>query len=228
MLSRLPRPLQVVDLGGAADFWRIWGLDASDGLFVTLVNHHRCDTDHVSGGRLPPFMNEIIADATELDAGTLRRYDLVFSNSMLEHLPDEDGRAKLCRNIEASGKPYFIQLPNRYSLVDPHFPHPLVPFFGAYPKPLKALLMARSGLGSGAKCASYAEAMNRLKYYNPLCASELKALFPSGTLVEERTFGMPLSLIIHRGLVSRRVARPLPHEYMDQGRLIDAPLPGAD
>jgi hypothetical protein len=60
--------------------------------------------------------------------------------------------------------------------------------------------VTQSGLGSGAKSASNAEAMERLKYYNPFGVSELKRLFPSGTLVDERTFGIPMSLIVHRAL----------------------------
>jgi hypothetical protein len=220
-IAWLARPAHVIDLGGAADFWRTWGLGEGDGLIVTLVNNHESDTDHVSG-ELPFFMQEISADAAELDARALGRHDLVFSNSMLEHLPDAEGRARLCRNIEASGRPYFIQVPNKYSPIDPHFPHPLVPFFGAYPQPLKALLMTASGLGAGKRSGSYADAVKRLRHYNPLCASDLKRLFPSGTLLKEQTFGLTLSLVIHRGLGYEGARRAPPYDYADDGRLIDS------
>jgi hypothetical protein len=58
-----------------------------------------------------------------------RGYDLIFSNSFFEHLEHRAAQARLAKIIVASGVPYFIQVPNKRSPVDPHFPSPFVPFF---------------------------------------------------------------------------------------------------
>lgn len=200
-IQRLPgKQLSIVDLGGTAAFWPDWRVNEGHQLRITLVNDHHIDKSNIGYDNSIPFISEIVRDATELQLGDLSQFDLIFSNSMLEHIPDPAKRKKLCAMIEESKKPYFIQVPNKYALIDPHFPHPMVPFFARYPRELQAWLLSRHALGSGGRSTSYVDALNRLKSYNPLGPSDLQALFPSGTLLIEKTFGLPLSLIVVRGL----------------------------
>jgi hypothetical protein len=116
----------------------------------------------------------------------LREYDVIFSNSFLEHLEDRRTQARLAGTIVESRVPYFIQVPNKRSPVDPHFPSPLVPFFAMYPEWLRARLLTVGAFGSGGKAPSLARARLRMKFYIPLGDSELSALFPNATLSFER------------------------------------------
>jgi hypothetical protein len=201
-VAALPNPLRIIDLGGSVDFWRQWGIRDSHGFRITLVNPHESDKDHLSHGAIPGFMQEMDRDATLLDEQELREFDLIFSNSMLEHIDHLDARERLCRKIEMSGRPYFIQVPNKYSPIDPHYPHPLVPFFAAYPKPMKARLLTFSGLGCHSGPSTYDRAIQVLRYYNPIGPGELRSLFPSARQTAEKFMGLPLSLIAERGLSS--------------------------
>lgn len=195
-IQHLPKPLAVIDLGGTEALWRRWGIKEQHGLRITLINNHHIDKNNIGNEHLIPFIEELIIDAMELTVLDLLKYDLIFSNSFIEHLEDFRSQKKICSIIESSGKPYFIQIPNKHSLIDPHFPHPLVPFFALYPKPLQAWLLMQYHFGSGSRNATYVEARKRVRFYNPIGVSEIRSLLPSGHLVKESF----LSLIVHRGL----------------------------
>ena len=191
----MPRPLRVVDLGGGAAMWRRWGITAADDLKITLVNPHESDTT----GRVTldglPFINEREADATELTPEDLRAFDLVFSNSMFEHLSSREQQVRLARTIIDSGRPYFVQVPNKASPVDPHFPHPAVPFFAMYPREIQARLLTLHGFGGGRRARSIEDAYDRLGHYFPLGRTDVRRLFPTAQIQTERNLGLPMSLV---------------------------------
>lgn len=195
-LGGIKRPVRVVDLGGTRGMWDRWGFSASDGLLITLANNHEYDRvgrdEKVEDAGY--FMRENV-DIRSLDPSYYERFDLVFSNSMLEHLYDRKHQQLVARSIVACGKPYFIQVPNRNSIVDPHFPHPLVPFFGAWPRSLQARALCLSGLRGGKRMPSVESALKRLENYVPLARSDLTDLFPNARIYTERLAGIPMSLV---------------------------------
>lgn len=194
-IHKLPRPVRVIDLGGSAEMWARWGVTKADRLLITLVNNHHIDKSHL-GERVPGnFISERQMDVMELSKGDLASYDVVFSNSMLEHLSSEEEQIRLAASIADCGQPYFVQVPNKHCIVDPHFPHPLAPFFAAWPRPLQVRMLTLHRLSGGNRCASPEEAMRRLHYYTPLNRHRLRQLFPGATIAIERTFGLPLSLV---------------------------------
>lgn len=194
-IQKLPRPVRIIDLGGSAEMWARWGVTEADRLLITLVNNHHIDKSHL-GERLPGnFVSVCQMDVLKLCKGDLTSYDVVFSNSMLEHLSSVEEQARLAASIIDCGKPYFVQVPNKDCIVDPHFPHLLAPFFAAWPKPLQVRMLTLHHLGSGNRSVSLVDAMRRLHYYTPLNRHSLRQLFPGATIAKERTFGLPLSLV---------------------------------
>jgi hypothetical protein len=197
-IEALPRPLRIIDLGGSAQMWKRWGVTEDDGLHIVLANDHRRDTTHRSEPLAGQFMDTWSVDVLQLPAQTFARYDLVFSNSMLEHLPTPASQARLAAAIMASGKPYFIQVPNKHCIVDPHFPHPLAAYFALWPRPLQAWAHARHALGSSGRAGSLAAARAAIESYHPLARHELAALFPSARVVTEWNLGLPMSIVAMR------------------------------
>ena len=188
-------PLRLIDLGGTADFWENWGLAKQPVLDVTLVNDHHQDKTHEHEVMPLPNIRTVRADVLTLSAADLAQYDVIFSNSLIEHLPSPESQRQLAQAIIDSGRPYFLQTPNKGSPVDPHFPRPYVPFFAAYPRPLQARLLSWSALGSGSAAPSYQAALVRLANYHPLTARGVRRLFPQARIVVERPLGVPMSII---------------------------------
>ena len=187
--------IRLIDLGGTVRFWENWGLGKQPLFDVTLVNNHDLDKDHANDPITLPNIRRLSADVLTLTAADFAEYDVIFSNSLIEHLPGRELQRKLARAIVESGRPYFLQTPNKRSPLDPHFPRPYVPFFATYPRALQARLLSWSALGSGSVAPNYEAALVRLKNYYPLTASDVRQLFPQARIVLERPLGVPMSII---------------------------------
>lgn len=195
-VAGMSRPLRLVDLGGSFEMWRRWGITEADGLDIVLVNNHDYDTSN--RGQRSPLGRELIADVRSLRAADYRDYDVVFSNSMLEHLYTREAQAAVAAEVMASGKPFFIQVPNRRCLVDPHFPHPLAPFFAAWPRSLQLRGLLLFPIDGGRRAPSMELARKRVHNYVPLARDDLAALFPGAELRIEWSLLLPMSLVAMR------------------------------
>lgn len=192
------RPLRIVDLGGTVPFWRSFGLSPEHQLHVTLINNHANDDTAAGIADHTGLIDDRNMDANCVTIDYLRAFDLIFSNSFLEHLSAREEQAALANKICASGRAYFIQIPNKNSPVDPHFPSPLAPFFAIYPRKVQAFMLSHSKLGSGAKSRDFEDAMDRLRFYNPLGLDDMRALFPDAQFRTDRPAGVPMSVIAWR------------------------------
>ncbi len=187
--------IRLIDLGGTVKFWEDWGLGAQPLFEVTLVNNHDRDKCHADDPIRLPNIRRLRADVLTLSAADFAEYDVIFSNSLIEHLPGRELQRQLARAIVDSGRPYFLQTPNKRSPLDPHFPRPYVPFFATYPRSLQARLLSWFALGSGSASPSYDAALTRLQNYYPLTARDVRQLFPQARIVLERPLGVPMSII---------------------------------
>jgi hypothetical protein len=187
--------VRLVDLGGTVKFWEKWGLAKQPLLDVTVVNNHWIDKNHIDDAITLPNIRRLRADVLDFSAEDFAQYDVIFSNSLIEHLPGRHLQQKLARAIVDSGRRYFLQTPNKMSPVDPHFPRPYVPFFAAYPRPLQARLLSWNALGSGSAAPSYDAALQRLANYFPLTTRDMRGLFPKAHIVMERPLGVPMSIV---------------------------------
>jgi len=188
-------PVRLIDLGGTVRFWENWGLARRPQLDVTLVNNHDLDKNHANDAITLPNIRRLRADVLTLSAADFAQYDVIFSNSLIEHLPGRQLQRQLAQAIIDSGRPYFLQTPNKRSPIDPHFPRPYVPFFATYPRPLQARLLSWSALGSGSAAPSYQAALARLQNYYPMTVRDVRQCFPRARVVVERPLGVPMSII---------------------------------
>jgi hypothetical protein len=138
-------------------------------------------------------------------------FDVVFSNSVIEHLGTLNEQRWMADEIRRVGKRYFVQTPNRYFPLEPHF---LVPFFQFLPLRMRVQLVRRFDLGwygmGGIPDPEHAEAV--VRSIRLLSAGELLRLFPDGRLYRERLFGLTKSLIVYGGWeipLERRPSRAL-------------------
>lgn len=206
------RPLRIVDLGGTVPFWRGWGLTPEDRLQVTLINNHHIDTTAAGRTDHGAEIENRVADANHVTTKFLASFDLIFSSSFLEHLESREAQQRLAKKICDTGRPFFVQVPNKNSPVDPHFPSPMAPFFAIYPRRVQAALLSRFRLGSGSRSANIVAAMERLRFYNPLGLNDIKAMFPTANLAIERPLGVPMSVLAWRANWREAPTQRTPHQ----------------
>lgn len=136
-------------------------------------------------------------DATNMKEFSDEEFDVVYSNSVIEHLFTWDSQQKMADEIMRVGTRYFIQTPNRYFPIEPHF-H--VPFFQFFPLSVKKYLLAHFELGFMERKAKDSEEAERLaREIRLLTKSEYRRLFPQAEIYEERIMGLTKSYVAYGG-----------------------------
>ena len=180
-----PKPVRILDLGGNENFWIQMGLAGNKEFEITLVNPEPVETTAEN-------IKYINGDACRFLQLKLQ-FDVIFSNSVIEHLGSIEKREQMVHQILASEKSYCIQTPNYYFPFEPHF---LFPFFQFFPKSLKIFLVRTFNMGWFTRCRSENEAVRLVDSIRLLRAPELKHLFPGAELIRERFFLMTKSFIV--------------------------------
>lgn len=188
LIETLPRPVRVLDVGGTEQYWQTMGLTDSEAISVTLVNIVPVATT------LPNF-SSITADACDLHQLADDSFDVVFSNSAIEHVPTPEGQARMASEILRLAPRYYVQTPNRYFPLEPHY---LFPCFQFFPIWLKALLLRTVRLGWAGRARSWSDAMTDARSIRLLSRREMRRLFPDGDMTIERFFALPKSLVVTR------------------------------
>jgi len=175
------------------DYWRMMGFLPTSGVSITLVNL-------LTAAVSPPF-HSVIGDARDLAQFQDRAFDVAFSNSVIEHVGGADDQQRMASEAMRVASHYFVQTPNRYFPVEPHF---LVPGFQFMPNGLKAQLVTRFDLGFyAAPEIPKHEAREHARTIRLLSASDLRRLFPGCVLYRERILGITKSLMAIGGWSDR-------------------------
>ena len=132
LIAPLVKPLRILDVGGTEDFWQSMGFGDRDDMWVTLLNVTAVATSS------PQFVS-IAGDARDLSQFKRREFDVVFSNSVIEHVGDFADQKRMADEVQRVGKRYFVQTPNRYFPIEPHF---LFPCFQFLPEACRSVCSA--------------------------------------------------------------------------------------
>jgi len=177
---------RVLDVGGTPETWLL--LDVRP--HVTLLNTPRtreefaAAPDWVAGdGRALPFR-----DAT---------FDVVFSNSVIEHVGDSASQQLFAREVMRVGRAFWVQTPNRWFPVEQHLLTPLVHWL---PKPLQRRIVPHFTVWNTLVRPTPDRRDFYLRHYldevHLLGPADLRRLFPNARLIRERFFGWTKSLIV--------------------------------
>ena len=132
-----------------------------------------------------PNVTVQVADATKLPFAD-GEFPVAFSSSVIEHIP-KGLQAAFAGEIRRVAERYYVQTPNRYFPIEPHYQ---LPFFQFLPERLRRALNKRFTLGWKEK--------GKWEEINLLSARDLRRLFPDGEIHRERLFGLTKSLMVVR------------------------------
>lgn len=180
---------RVLDLGGAAEYWL--GLEPlwkDRSLHFTLVNLY---PEKTPDARFTARIGDGCALSDIADAS----FDVVHSNSVIEHVGNWNNKARMAAEIRRIAPRYYVQTPNYWFPVEPHLRTPLIHWL---PRPWQRNLVMRGAHGFFPKAETLDEADRILSDSNLLDAAEMAALFPDGRIERERFAGLVKSLIAIR------------------------------
>ena len=181
-----PTPARsLLDVGGTPGFWS--SMDgAFEGLSITLLNQKP------NAETLPPGFRAVTGDARAMSAFADREFDVVFSNSVIEHVGSFEDQRRMADEVRRVGRRYFVQTPNRYFPIEPHF---LLPYFQFYPEALQVELTRRYALGWYERIPELERARAHVRSHRLLSSAEMHALFPEARIHAERIAVLTKSLI---------------------------------
>jgi SAM-dependent methyltransferase len=190
LASRLPRPLQILDVGGTESFWQTLGFLDEPGVSITTLN---LDLEPGSGaGKVKTLQG----DARDLSRFSDRSFDIVFSNSLIEHVGGIEDQRRAADEMRRVGKAFFVQTPNKNFPIEPHF---LFPFFQFLPVPARVFLLTHFSLGWYGKLSDREQALRVAQEIQLLERRTVCELFPSAQIWEERLFGLVKSFVAYSG-----------------------------
>lgn len=186
MLQQIPAPRRVLDVGGNQPYWEMMSLEYSlAGTQVILLNLQAVPVS------LEGF-SSLAGDGRDLSRFADQEFDLVHSNSTIEHVGDFGDQQHMALEVARVGRGYFVQTPNRNFPIEPHF---LLPLFQFYPPTLQVWLLTHMAVGHSQQLADEAAARDLLEHTRMLTEKEFRALFPQASIFRETFLGMTKSFV---------------------------------
>src|SRR5690348_15108213 len=185
LAARLPRPLRLLDVGGTNAFWENRGWHQRSDVEVLTLNV-------VAEEKRYANIRPLAGDARNLTQFGDRSLDVVFSNSVIEHLFTFEDQRRMASEIQRVGKAFWVQTPNYWFPIEPHF-H--VIGWQWLPLPVRVSILRRTRCGWRGPCPDPVGARRFVEEIRLLTRKELRELFPRANIVAERFYGFVKSWI---------------------------------
>jgi len=181
---------RVLDIGGEPTYWRtVIDLIGSRKIHIVLVNKDRYPNyeDNV--------FESIVGDARDLSIFSDLSFDIVHSNSVIEHVgrwPDMQAMAHEVRRLAPS---FFVQTPYFWFPLEPHCS---TFFFHWLPESVRVSMLMRRPRGVWGQASDVGTAMLQVQSAVLLDYRMLSTLFPDAVIHRERVLGLTKSLVAIR------------------------------
>lgn len=184
---------RILDIGGVQKYWTqnvaaLGNLPIS----ITIVNieEEPKPTDD-------PRFSYVTGDARNLSDFGDNSFDLVHSNSVIEHVGRWTDMQAMAREARRLAPVYYVQTPSFWFPIEPHF---RTAFFHWLPEQLRMRLVLRRRLGFYSRAITADEAMNHVQSAACIDCRQLSGLFPDAAIERERFLGLTKSLMAVRVL----------------------------
>jgi hypothetical protein len=189
--------ITILDIGGTEIYWNNFPFSQFDDIHfrITLINLKYQD-DNLGVMTLPDNVSieKLIGNACHLDEFKDNELDIVHSNSVIEHVGGWEHIKAMASEIRRVGRYYFVQTPNYWFLIEPHF---VLPFFQFLPRPIGVWIFMRK------RGCSLDQAILAVEGVHLLTKKEMKVLFPEGEILIERFIGLPKSIMVRSFLFEK-------------------------
>lgn len=187
MLAGTEGAVTILDVGGRQTYWEMMtaGLTLAHPLHVTLLN---VEPDPVSR----PNFTALVGDGRHMPQFADKQFDIVFSNSTIEHVGDFNDQQSMAGEVRRIGRMYYIQTPNLYFPIEPHF---VFPFFQFLPIKMRAWLLQHFNLGWYRRIPDHQKALSEVSSIRLLNRPEFEQLFPEAHIYDERFYGLVKSFV---------------------------------
>jgi hypothetical protein len=193
LLEPVSGELRILDVGGSAEFWLAYRDELRRPAAITVLNQNFGEQPRI------PWITYVSGDARDLHMFANRQFDMCLSNSVIEHV-DAKGQFRMAKEIRRVARGYFVQTPNVYFPIEPHF---LVPGWQFMPMALRARLLQLRDWGWMKRIPDPVLAREAVESVLLLTATQLQQLFPDSRIYRERIGPFTKSITAWRSVESR-------------------------
>ena len=187
LLSEIEKPVRILDIGGTNNFWEQRGYAGRDDTMIVTANISGEDQVHRN-------ITPVDMDASQIEFPD-DSFDIVFSNSVIEHLRTRDAQEAMAAEVRRLAPRYWVQTPNYWFPVEPHF---LTPGWQYLPEGVRVWLLRRWRFGWRGPCSDADEARHLVSEVRLLRRREMTWMFPEAELVTERFGSLAKSFVAVR------------------------------
>lgn len=172
-LFSITEETRILDIGGTVEIWSFVNAKPQ----ITMINLY------------PPIypikednVKWVIGDARDLPFKN-KEFDIAFSNSVIEHVGDINSQKAFAKEVARVGCCYYIQTPNKWFPIEPHF---MAPFIHYLPKNWQKLIVKNFTLWGIACRPSAEDYSNFVDGIELLEHENMKYLFPTSRIIKEK------------------------------------------
>jgi hypothetical protein len=179
----------ILDLGGTPNYWEEFGtnLDWSR-VNVCALNVTLSTTTH-SG------ITPVVGDARNLPDFQDFSFDIVHSNSVIEHVGRWEDMASMAREVRRLAPRYFVQTPYFWFPIEPHARFLLLHWM---PESWRYRILLKRTCGFWKQRPDVGEATKAIQSALLLDRRQMQFLFPDAQIITEKFFRLPKSLVAIR------------------------------
>jgi len=176
--------IKILDVGGSITFWETFLPEEWANAQITILN---LSVPKEKSQKLTNI-HCVCGNATDMPEFQDKQFDVVFSNSVIEHVGTLRHQKMMADEMKRIGKFCFLQTPNRYFPIEAHFSN--IPYFYFLPEFLKVFILARES-------HSKEQARFNLDRVRLLNFAELSMLFPGWAIKREKYLGFTKSFMVY-------------------------------
>lgn len=180
---------RILDIGGAYVYWQSVPSEFFERFNIQIV------LLNLTAPPLPSGSTRFISlsgDACNLENFSDSQFDLVHSNSVIEHVGSWQNMQRMSKEMDRVGRAIYIQTPYFWFPVEPHF---VTPFLHWFPLSIRCKLAMLMSMGNWPKAKSLDEAVRAQQSSTLLDLDMMRELFPGAVFQFERFIGLPKSII---------------------------------
>jgi SAM-dependent methyltransferase len=180
---------RILDLGGTPDYWEELGVELDwNRVSVCALNVTPSEMTH-SG------IKPMVGDARNVSGFHDLSFDIVHSNSVIEHVGRWDDMASMAREVRRLAPRYFVQTPYFWFPIEPHARFPLLHWM---PESWRYRILLKRTCGFWKQRPDVGEATKAIQSALLLDKRQMQFLFPDAEIIAEKFFGLPKSLVAIR------------------------------
>src|SRR3989304_4916387 len=181
------KKLKLLDVGGTTYFWKAMDFLDREDIKITILNLFKEDCIYRN-------VITVVGDACDMKQFKDKEFDVVYSNSVIEHVGFFENQKRMAGEVQRVGEYFFIQTPNFFFPLEPHF---LIFGFQFLPTKLKAWLLRHFNIGWYKKIKDYNKSLEVADSIRLLKRNELISLFPESSIEKEKLLGFTKSFMVH-------------------------------